>query len=318
MTRAPMLFVAGLLQVATAQLVHAQVADDANPPDAAPESSELDPQEFPDLNPTGLSGKLLLTGGVSQVEGAAGGGLTPWAVIGGYGTRNQIGANAYYTRLDLDDYALDSFGVMVGIRDRVELSFARQRFDTEAVGTALGLGQGYTIGQDVFGVKLKLAGDAVLEQDSWMPQIALGLQRKDNDRAALLAAIGARSDSGTDYYVSATKLFLAQSLSLNATLRFTEANQLGLLGFGGDKHDGHQPQLEASAAWLLNRKLAIGAEYRSKPDNLAIAVEDDAWDVFLAWAPAKRVSITLAWVDLGNVVIADNQSGLYASLQLGF
>lgn len=26
-------------------------------------------------------GKLLLTGGVAQIEGAAGGGLTPWAVI---------------------------------------------------------------------------------------------------------------------------------------------------------------------------------------------------------------------------------------------
>ena len=92
MTRAPMLFVAGLLQVATAQLVHAQVADDANPPDAAPESSELDPQEFPDLNPTGLSGKLLLTGGVSQVEGAAGGGLTPWAVIGS-SSRSRVNAS---------------------------------------------------------------------------------------------------------------------------------------------------------------------------------------------------------------------------------
>ncbi|TAN00662.1 MAG: DUF3034 family protein, partial [Rhodanobacteraceae bacterium] len=31
-------------------------------------------------------GKLLLTGGVTSISGAAGGGLTPWAVIGGYGT----------------------------------------------------------------------------------------------------------------------------------------------------------------------------------------------------------------------------------------
>ncbi|MGP1665525.1 MAG: DUF3034 family protein, partial [Rhodanobacter sp.] len=37
-----------------------------------------------DGNPAGptTSNKLLLTGGVSQLEGAAGGGLTPWAVIG--------------------------------------------------------------------------------------------------------------------------------------------------------------------------------------------------------------------------------------------
>jgi len=28
-------------------------------------------------------GRLLLTGGVTQVEGAGGGGLSPWALIGG-------------------------------------------------------------------------------------------------------------------------------------------------------------------------------------------------------------------------------------------
>ena len=60
------------------------------------------------------TGKLLLTGGVSQVEGSAGGGLTPWAVIGGYGTRDQIGANAFYTNVGVDDYTLDSYGVLVG------------------------------------------------------------------------------------------------------------------------------------------------------------------------------------------------------------
>ena len=70
-------------------------------------------------------GKLLLTGGVSQIEGAGGGGLTPWALIGGYGSRDQIGANAFYTRVDVDDYALDAYGAMVGLYDRVELSYAR-------------------------------------------------------------------------------------------------------------------------------------------------------------------------------------------------
>ena len=308
--------------IAVAMTLAPQAFAQDTPPEAEAETpfefAPIDPDDIPDPNPTGLSGKLLLTGGVTQFEGAAGGGLTPWAVIGGYGTRDQIGANAFYTQVAVDDYTLDSYGALIGFYDRVELSFARQRFDTEAVGAALGLGRGFTIGQDVLGVKVKVAGDAVLEQDTWMPQIAIGLQRKDNDRGALLSAIGARSDSGTDFYVSATKLFLAQSLLLNATLRFTEANQFGILGFGGDKDDGHEPHLEASAAWLLNRKLAIGAEYRSKPDNLDIAGEDHAWDVFLAWAPAKKVSLTVAWVDLGNIVIADNQGGLYASLQVGF
>ena len=67
------------------------------------------------------SNKLLLTGGVSQVEGAAGGGLTPWAVIGGYGSNNEIGGNVHYTYVKSGDFDLNSFGVTIGLYDRVEL-----------------------------------------------------------------------------------------------------------------------------------------------------------------------------------------------------
>jgi hypothetical protein len=268
--------------------------------------------------PDGFSGKLLLTGGVTQVEGSAGGGLTPWAVIGGYGTRDQIGANAFFTRVDVDDYRLDSYGALVGLYDRVELSVSRQAFDTQDVGAALGLGAGFTIKQDTYGIKVKLAGDAVLEQDRWLPQISIGAQYKRNQEGAVLASIGARDDHGVDYFLSATKLYLAQSLLLNGTVRMTKANQFGILGFGGDRRDSYRPQFEASAAYLLSRNLAIGVEYRTKPDNLNIAKEENAFDGFIAWAPAKQVSVTVAYVDLGNIVIRDNQRGVYASLQVGF
>jgi hypothetical protein len=266
----------------------------------------------------GSSGKLLLTGGVSQVEGAAGGGLTPWAVIGGYGTRDQIGANAFYTRVNLPDYHLDDAGVMVGLYNRVELSYAQQRFDTEEVGAALGLGRGFTFRQDVVGVKVRLFGDAVLEQDSWLPQVSVGAQHKKNNQDAIVTFVGATRSQGTDYYIDATKLFLAQSLLVNATVRFTKANQIGILGFGGDRRDGYQAELETSAACLLSRQWAIGAEYRMKPDNLGIAKEDDWYDAFVAWAPTKHVSLTLAYADLGRIVTEDRQRGLYASVQLGF
>ena len=55
-----------------------------------------------------------------------------------------------------------------------------------------------------------------------------------------------------------------------------------------------------------------------KPDNLGIAREDDWFDVFVAYAPTRNVSLTVAYADLGNIVIKDNQRGLYASLQVGF
>lgn len=276
-------------------------------------------QAWPGLRPPdhGHGGKLLLTGGVSTVEGAAGGGLVPWALIGGYGTRDQVGGNLFLTRVGLDDFTLTTTGALVGIHDRIELSIARQAFDTRDVGTALGLGRVFTIHQDVLGAKFRLAGDAVLEQDRWLPQLAIGVDYKANDRGALLRAIGARDDHGIDVYASATKLYLAQGLLVNATLRITKANQFGLLGFGGDRHDGYRLQPEGSVALLVDRHVAVGMEYRAKPDNLRIAKEDAAWDAFVAWAPNRHVSLTLAYVDLGNIVIA-SQRGAYASLQLGF
>ncbi|HEY1614198.1 MAG TPA: DUF3034 family protein [Rhizomicrobium sp.] len=262
-------------------------------------------------------GKLLATGGVSTVEGSGGGGISTWALISGYGTRDGVGLNAHFTYLDLPDYAFWSPGVALDLFDRVELSYAYQTFDTQHVGALLGLGEGFAFHQNVWGAKIKVAGDAVYDQDCWLPQIAIGAQYKQNDRGALIHAIGGSSADGTDFYVAATKLFLAESLLLDATLRETKANQFGILGFGGDRNDSYSTEFEGSAAYLFSRKFAVGAEFRTKPDNLGIAREDNAWDVFAAYFLNKNLSLTLAYADLGNIVIKDNQRGLYLSLQGG-
>ena len=263
------------------------------------------------------SGKLLATGGVSNVEGAGGGGIATWALITGYGTRDGVGLDAHYTYVGLSDYSLQSVGAAIGILDRVELSYAWQAFDTQKTGGALGLGNGFTFHQNIVGLKVKLFGEAVYDQDSLWPQVAAGLQYKSNDRGAVIAAVGGKASDGVDFYVTGTKLFLAQSLLVDVTLRETKANQLGILGFGGDKNDGYSTQFEGSLAYLISRKFALGAEYRSKPDNLSIAKEDAAFDVFAAYFFSKNVSLTLAYANLGNIVIHDNQQGVYASLQAG-
>jgi hypothetical protein len=268
------------------------------------------------VSPT-FSSKLLLTSGVTNIEGSAGGGLTPWAIIGGNGTKEQVGGTVFYTNVRANDYTLNSGGALVGLFDRVELSFAQQKFDTREVGVALGLGNGYKFTQKIYGVKVRVAGDAVLEQDSWLPQIAIGLQHKQNDRGDLLRSLGIKRDKGTDVYVSATKLFLSSSILVNGTLRFTKANQTGILGFGTSAKDKYKPYAEGSIAYLLRKDLAIGAEFRQKPDNLAFK-EDGWYDVFIVYAPTKNISLTLAYVDLGNIVIKDKQKAPYLSVQVGF
>ena len=235
------------------------------------------------------SGKLLATGGVSQVEGAGGGGLTSWAMITGYGTNNGIGANAHYTAVQLPDYNLHTAGVAVGLYDRLELSYAWQGFDTQDVGGTLGLGRGFVFHQNIYGAKLKIIGDAVYDQDSWLPQISVGVQHKENDRPAIIAAVGGKGSVGTDFYLAASKLFLAESLLVNATLRETKANQFGILGFGGDKHNDYSTQFEGSAAYLFSRQFAAGVELRTKPSNLSIAHEGEAWDLFAAYFLNKNL-----------------------------
>ena len=263
-------------------------------------------------------GKLLLTGGVSSIEGAGGGGIATWATITGYGEEDGIGGNVHATLVDLPDYQFRTAGVAVGLWDRVELSAARQAFDTGDTGALLGLGEGFTFTQDVIGVKVRLVGEAIYDQDRWMPQVAVGLQHKANDQGAVIAAVGGKDDEGTEFYVAASKLFLAQSVLVSGTLRFTNANQTGLLGFGGDANDDRETQFEGSIGWLLSRNLVIGAEYRTKPDNLSFASEDDWFDVYAAYALNKHLSVTAAWADLGSIATFDDQRGLYVSLQAGF
>lgn len=286
------------------------------------------------------TGKLLLTGGVSSIDGAAGGGLTPWAVIGSNATQGEVGFSANLTRASTQDYGLTTAGVAVGWHDRVELSLSRQDFDA-SVATGLNtLGfnvqAGQHINMDVVGVKVKVAGDAVLDSDSLMPQIAVGVEQKSLDTgsiAPVLTYLGAKT-SGTDFYVSATKLFLGSSVLVNGTLRYTNANQNGLLGFGskapGKNEASWMP--EVSVAYLLSKNWAIGAEYRAKPNNLEALgrsagladglAEDDWKDLFVAWAPNKHTSVTLAYVDLGRILPAitanRKQSGYYLSAQLAF
>ena len=263
-------------------------------------------------------GKLILTDGIASVDGAAGGGLASWALIAGSETRDGIGATAHATVVTLPDYDLLSAGAAVGLFNRLELSYAHQRFDTGRTGSALGLGSGFTFGQDIISAKVRVAGDAMWDQDTVLPQISVGVQHKIANRGAVISAVGGRRSKDTDFYVAATKVLLSRGLVIDATLRFTRANQFGLLGYGGDRQAKRTPQFEGSAGVLLTRRLLLGAEYRTKPDTLGFARENDAYDLFAAWALQRHVTVTAAFVDLGNVATRQGQRGLFLSLKGGF
>lgn len=282
------------------------------------------------------TGKLLLTGGVSSIDGAAGGGLTPWAVIASNATAGEVGASAFVTTVGTQDYGLKIVGAAIGIQDRYELSIAQQDLNTRNTGVALSL-PGLHLKQNIVGAKIRVLGDAILDSDKLMPQVAVGLEYKTLGSTGLdstLNTLGAKR-SGTDFYVSATKLFLGQSLLLNGTLRATKANQNGLLGYGatlGGNQTNYSLQPEFSVGYLLSNNVVVGAEYRFMRNRLVNAGQAAAlgnglrsqdWkDLYIAWAPTKNVSLTLAYVDLGVIVPGytsnRTQTGYYLSAQVAF
>lgn len=262
--------------------------------------------------------QLLATGAASTLEGSAGGGVVPMAVLSGYGTREEQGGAAFASHVHTPEYRLSVAGGSWSWHNRLEVSLAEQRLSHLPLSNRLGVAPD-SIRQTVVAAKVRLLGDLIYTP--W-PQVSLGVQHKKNHDFFVPSAAGARDDSGTDVYLSATKLVLAgaagRNLLLNATLRSTKANQLGLVGFGGDLNDGAELVGEVSAGVFLNRHWLLGAEYRQKPDNLSFISEDDWHTAFVAWFPNKQLSLVGAYVDLGEVATFPDQRGWYLSLQGSF
>ncbi|MDB5975107.1 MAG: hypothetical protein JWR07_1867 [Nevskia sp.] len=247
-------------------------------------------------------GKVLATPGVSMTDGAGGGGITPWAVITGYETRDGINADFHYTYVNLPNYSLNSLGAAVGFYDRVELSYAYDILPTGSTFNTIGLvsnavggllssptlgpilsGLGLTTGNQlaggvdpwnttikmhVVGAKVRLIGEAIYDSDNLIPQVSVGGFYKWNENKVLLETLQAAKSKDWEAYASITKIFFPVSTLLNVTARYTGANQTGLTGFGGPDGDHKKVRVEASLAYLLKKDTAIGVEFQQHGHNV--------------------------------------------------
>lgn len=150
------------------------------------------------------SGKLLATPGVSQIEGNAGGGIVPWAQLAGYASDDEFSINGFCSRADVTDYTLDVCGAQLNLFNRVEFSYAIQQFDVPALDAE--------IEQSITGAKIRLYGDIVYSE--W-PQLSAGILHKSLDDGSIAQLVGAKSTSGTDFYLAASKLHLGAIAGYN-------------------------------------------------------------------------------------------------------
>lgn len=272
-------------------------------------------------------GKVLLTGGVVTIDGAGGGGITPWATISGYGTRDGVNGGLHYTFAYLPNYSLNSYGATVGLYDRLELSYTRSTLPTGSTFDTVGLiasllpatgGTGIapfntTIEMDVYGAKLRLFGDAVYTSDSLIPQVSIGAFYKDNKNQDLLNTLQAADNKDWEAYVSVTKVYFPFSTLVNLTGRYTSANQTGLTGFGyrdqttGTVDDDKEFRLEVSVATLVAKNTAFGFEYAQHGDYL------DNVGVNINGLGTSGILSALTAVDLQTLGVA-NTSDLQTTL----
>ncbi|WP_231500668.1 MULTISPECIES: DUF3034 family protein [unclassified Halomonas] len=260
--------------------------------------------------PSYAGSRIVSTGGVSAIEGAAGGGLSPWAVLASTASEQEIGVTAAATHAWVDDYRLTVTGASLIVYDRIEVSVARQTLDLDTLGGELG--------QDIYGAKVRLLGDVLYHPwGIW----SVGMQHKRLVDGTIPTALGADKTSGTDMYLSASKLLFSavagRNVLFNATLRNTNANQGGLLGFGGDQ-SSRSWMAEGSVGVFITPQWVVGAEYRQKPDNLSVAKEDDWQSLYSAYFFNKHLSLTGAWLNLGDIAGLPSQRGGYLSLQAAF
>ncbi len=256
-------------------------------------------------------GKLLGAAGLSSIDGSAGGGLVPWAVIAGYGEQGQWDTTGAVSYVDTGDFNLRTASVSVGWNDRLELSAARLSLGLDAL-VAAGAFPDVRLDTDVLAAKLRLGGDLIYGD---LPQLSAGVQWRHSRDRELIDAVGADDTTGYDVYLAASRLWIAgiggRRTLANVTLRSTGAHQLGLLGFDDDRTF----VVEGSLAVFVTPTVALGAEYRSKPDALALAPEDDWFDVFVGWFPNKHWHAALAYVDLGSVGGVQDQQGFYLTIK---
>ena len=190
------------------------------------------------------------------------------------------------------DFALSTYGVTVGVANRVEFSLARQTFDTRDAGAQLGLGPDFKFNQNIFGAKVRLFGDAVLDQDTWVPQVAAGIQFKHNEQGDVVKAVGAASNSGTDFYLSATKLLLAAEPAAQRHAAIHQGEPVRPARIRRRQVERLSRRVRSIGGVHAVEKHRDRRRVPHQADNLSFAREQNAYDAFVAWAPTKHVSLT--------------------------
>ncbi len=251
---------------------------------------------------------------ITNIDGQAGGGLVPWALL-------SSGPTVAITNLATPNLNVNSVAINTSFANRVEVSVAHNMLGIAGMSNPANV--------DNYGVKVKLN-----DMGDMLPQFAIGAVYKNasgNLVDTLEKALGV-SKSSTDIYVAASKIVnLGKTVLFNVAVRGSKANELGFLGFGGGNttgaKTGYSVLPEVSAEVFAAENVIVGAEYRAQADNSVAGTAgyihtNGAYDLHIVYVANKNLTLTAAYTNLGVVAPvalgSGKQNGLLVQGQVSF
>jgi len=269
------------------------------------------------------------------IEGYSGGPITPMAYLCNPGAKGSVcsGPSAAYTYLSLGEKQLHVFTITQVFFNRLELGYAYNRLD---VGTLYDdiCKAGLDMGRDHVHLHHFNVRFSLLPENSFdLPLPALtggvhfkynqGIKSIDHALGGALKSIGYEKDNGVDYTLTASKMFpelaLGRPIILTGGLRFSNAAQLGYLGFGGECN----LTFEGSVAYLPLDNVCLAYEFRGKnnPYNRIqeLVDDEDHWHALsVSWVVNDRLTVTGVYGMLGNIANARADCTLGVQLKYEF
>jgi hypothetical protein len=154
----------------------------------------------------------------------------------------------------------------------------------------------------------------VIEEGPYNPAITAGVTFKYNPDVKVIdqrlhggvSALGLAKDNSEDYTITGTKTLIEpcfhRPVMLTGGIRFSEAAQLGYLGFG----DTYRMTGEGSIVYLPTDWLGLAYEYRQKKDPYStlgtLVGKEGAWQAIdAAFIVSPHMTFAVGWLCAGNV-----------------
>lgn len=256
-----------------------------------------------------------------SIEGCSGAPITPMAYLCNAGPAGcKVGKPSVgYTYINLGSKHLHAVSVTQTFFGRLELGYAFNCFNLGSLGddvhkAGLSIGTG-SVNLHHFNARLLLLPENSF--DLPLPAVTAGVHFKYNDGiekinrhlGGALKSIGYDKNYGTDFTLTATKMFptlaFGRPVIASVGLRNSRAAQIGLLGFG----DECSTTVEGNLACLVTDNLALAYEFRQKENPYhqipKLIGREQNWHAFsLSWVANENITLTGFWGVLGNVANA--------------